>query len=554
MTDIADNKLPDESDPDTELLTSYLDGELDDAEIQAVEQRIASDSQFRLQMQSLQKTWDLLDALPVESADSSFTRTTMEMVVDDARGQLKASKGHGWKRPLKLFGLIALPIALFAGSFLLARSIQREDQLKLVEIDLPVIEKSDHYLAVDEDLDFLLSLHRSGLFSDESALYSDERDELVPDLSSEATPSSNAGSPATDKFARLEAMDAHQRDSLRRKREKFVKMTAEQQSSLRQFHEQINTHTKTKELRETLNDYFDWLGTLRSRDRAELADMSADDRLSAIAKTLINRARREFGRAGITQLPLQDARAVFDWYDAVVKGNEAEIRRLFGELVEKRNREKRRNLWKGRLNELRSRPLNQLVGVLVRVDQDRDVRYYRNSIKEILYVNIDRLVPKLSLEAAEILDSQTTNGKKELLLKWTEAANQTRSKVTIVQLQKFYEQLSTEQRDELDRMSFENWEGTLTRLYRETQLSRSSDTNDLSDVESVKSLLEESGLEVPEQSEDDLGISDDDMGMSIDLDTELNVEDLKMSPEIKLIVPDGLIDELSAEDDEDSLE
>ena len=544
MTDIADKNLPESNDADIELLTAYLDGELDETETQAVEQRIASDSKFRLQMQSLQKAWDLLDTLPIESADSSFTRTTMEMVVDDAMREVNARNGDAWKRPLKMLALVVVPIALFAGSFLVARQIQQENRQQLVEVDLPVIEKSDHYLAVDQDLDFLVSLHRSGLFSDESALYSAESNELAPDLLSEPTPESSAGVSPDDNFARLEAMDAQQRDLLRRKREKFEKMTSEQQASLSKFHELITSHEKTKELRETMRDYFDFLGSLRSRDQAELADMSAEDRLSQIAELLINRARREFGRAGITRLPLQDAQAVFDWYEEVIKNNEKEIRGLFKELVENRNMENRRVLMKDRLAELTNRPLNQLVGVLIRVDQNRSSRKYRDTIKKILHANMAQLHPKLSDEAAEILDSQTENGKKELLLKWTEAANQTRSKVTIVQLQKFYEQLSTEQRDELDRMSFENWEQTLTRLYRETQLSRSTDTSDLSDEQSMQSLWEASGLEVPDLSEGDLGISDDGLGMSLDLDTILNAEDLKMTPEIELIVPDGLLDDL----------
>lgn len=543
MTKLIDDNAPDENEQDIEQLTSYLDGELDDTETQAVERRIATDSKFRLQMQSLQKAWDLLDVLPSESADSSFTRTTMEMVVDDALSEIDARNGASWKRPLKILALIVLPIALCAGSFLIARQIQQENRQRLVEVDLPVIEKSDHYLAIDQDLDFLISLHRSGLFSDESALYSAERDELVPDLS-EPTSSIGAGVAPADNFARLEAMDAHQRDSLRRKREKFEKMSAEQQDSLRQFHEQINSHEKTKEYRETLNDYFDWLATLRSRDQAELADMPAKDRLPGIAQILVSRAKREFGRAGVTQLPIADASAVFDWYDQVVKNkkNEKEIRRLFTALVRKRNMDKRRVYLDDQLAKFTNRPVNQLVGVLIRVGDRDSVK----TIKTILYANVDQLRPNLSLEALEILDSQTTNGKQELLLKWTEAANQARSKVTIVQLQKFFEQLSTEQRDELDRMSFENWEQTLTRLYRETQLSRSTDTNDLSDEQSVQSLLEASGLE--DETEDDPGITEEDMGIPFELNTGLYEDDLKMTPEIELTVPDGLIDEMPNEE------
>jgi len=131
MTNIIDENTPDETDPDVELLTSYLDGELDDAETTAVEQRIASDATFRLQMQKLQKTWDLLESLPSESANPSFTKTTMEMVVDDAlteiRSRDRARNGAGWKRALKTLAVVVVPIVACAGSFLGARQIQRDN-------------------------------------------------------------------------------------------------------------------------------------------------------------------------------------------------------------------------------------------------------------------------------------------------------------------------------------------------------------------------------------------------------------------------------------------
>ena len=42
-------------------LTAYLDGELGNSETQQVEERLATDQQYRSIMQQLQKTWDVLD-------------------------------------------------------------------------------------------------------------------------------------------------------------------------------------------------------------------------------------------------------------------------------------------------------------------------------------------------------------------------------------------------------------------------------------------------------------------------------------------------------------
>lgn len=539
MTNSNDENASVGIDQDAELLTSYLDGELSDAETTAVEQRIASDTQFRLQMQKLQKTWDLLETLPPESANASFTKTTMELVVDDAVSEIRSRTGANWKRPLKIVAMIVAPVLLCAGSFLAARQIQHKNRQQLVEVDLPVIERFDHYLAIDQNLGFMEDLHDSGLFSDETALYSADRDELAPELWTGTTVSVSAGAAPPAPFARLEAMDADQRNSLRRKREKFERMPPQQQNELRQFHQQFSSHEKSKQLRETLSDYFDWLGTLSSRERAELADKPVEDRLSDIARTLIRRASQEFGRSGITQLPPEDAQAVFEWHEAVLKRNAKKIRSMYKDLVRKRYRKKGLKILDKPLSKLAQHPLNQLIGVLIPID--------REPVKQILYSEFDQLLPKLSEDAREILDSKTTNGQQELLLNWTEAANQTRSKVTIVQLQKFYEQLSSDQRDALDEMSFENWEQTLTRLYRQKQLSRSTDTDDLSDERSVQSLAEESGLEVPDQPEDEIGITIQDMGIPLNLETGLNLDGLNLEDLFgtgqQSVAPDESVDE-----------
>jgi len=70
-----------QAEKDSELLTAYLDGELSESETIAVEKRLATDSEFRSQMQELQNAWDMLDALPLVRPDSAFVRTTVEMAI-----------------------------------------------------------------------------------------------------------------------------------------------------------------------------------------------------------------------------------------------------------------------------------------------------------------------------------------------------------------------------------------------------------------------------------------------------------------------------------------
>ncbi len=82
-----------------EELTAYLDGELDAAAAQRVEQRLNSDADYRAEMQSLQQTWELFDQIPAGQSNASFTQSTMEMVVDEAVKLVHKKKRKWWIWP-----------------------------------------------------------------------------------------------------------------------------------------------------------------------------------------------------------------------------------------------------------------------------------------------------------------------------------------------------------------------------------------------------------------------------------------------------------------------
>ncbi len=65
---------------DTELLTAYLDNELNASERAALERRLVDDEALRLELRELRRTWDLLDAWPEITVSRDFTTTTMKMI------------------------------------------------------------------------------------------------------------------------------------------------------------------------------------------------------------------------------------------------------------------------------------------------------------------------------------------------------------------------------------------------------------------------------------------------------------------------------------------
>ena len=66
---------------DEETLVAYLDGELSEAEIIEVEKRLTTCEKFRKQLNGLERTWDMLDALPaVEPTAVSYTHLTLPTI------------------------------------------------------------------------------------------------------------------------------------------------------------------------------------------------------------------------------------------------------------------------------------------------------------------------------------------------------------------------------------------------------------------------------------------------------------------------------------------
>ena len=136
-----------------EELTAYLDGELDAADAQRVEQRLGTDPEYRAELQALQKTWDLFDAFPAGEANASFTQTTMEMIVGDAIKQVRTKNRKWWAWPLRLCVFVTVPLLLFGLGYGVTRYVQLEPERQLVG-NLSLIENIDFYNKVDRDIEF----------------------------------------------------------------------------------------------------------------------------------------------------------------------------------------------------------------------------------------------------------------------------------------------------------------------------------------------------------------------------------------------------------------
>lgn len=149
-----------------EELVAYLDGELDDVGTQQVERRLASDPAVREEIHQLERAWDLLDDLPREEADESFTQSTVEMVALQAEEALEAELARRPRRKVVQWLLAAacLGLAGFLGAFAAGWTIPHPDDALLR--DLPALQRLDQLQQAD-NVEFLRTLRDEGRFLNE---------------------------------------------------------------------------------------------------------------------------------------------------------------------------------------------------------------------------------------------------------------------------------------------------------------------------------------------------------------------------------------------------
>lgn len=149
-----------EIDEDDEMLVAYLDGELSRAERDTIENRLVADENLRLRLQSLQRSWDLLDWLPTLLVDEHSVETTMQFVVADltrsgSSGSVKRLVSHpavpsGKSHPMhwswwgQVLLLMGIPLAVAAFMYSLVRW-QQDRELRMQVADFPVALDMDAY-------------------------------------------------------------------------------------------------------------------------------------------------------------------------------------------------------------------------------------------------------------------------------------------------------------------------------------------------------------------------------------------------------------------------
>lgn len=248
--------------PSDDDLVAYLDGELDDAAARKIEEKVTADAATRTKIQSLRKTYDLLDYLPKSEPSADFATKTITQIqklpfrsFEVPRARLTNRNGI-WT---SLAACSAIAMGLVAG--MLSRPSTPAAEPLTPDL-LPVLARLPLYTGVD-DLEFLRKLDRPDLFGSDP-------DEIPP-----APVRLDRSIPAELQGKRFEAF----RSLVPNRRQEIVTLD-------RQIRELPDA--ERDRIGGVLEDYAVWLDRLPDPLRTEvLSAPGRDERLTAVETVLI---------------------------------------------------------------------------------------------------------------------------------------------------------------------------------------------------------------------------------------------------------------------------
>jgi anti-sigma factor RsiW len=104
-------------------LVAYIDGELTDAESRAIATKLTQSATARREVESLKKTWDLLEYLPRPAASAEFSQGTLTAIqgTEAQAGAWARDAGSWLQRAASSLIVLAAAAALALTGFAVAR-------------------------------------------------------------------------------------------------------------------------------------------------------------------------------------------------------------------------------------------------------------------------------------------------------------------------------------------------------------------------------------------------------------------------------------------------
>lgn len=265
---------------------------------------------------------------------------------------------------------------------------------------------------------------------------------------------------------RLEQMRANgqfdELDQLRRKQERFGNLPPEEQQRIRELHASIASRPDADRLYGVLHRYNEWLKTLTSEQRAELDGLPIDRRIARIKELQQQQEIRNFGLLGDSKLSPEDYPRLLAWLEGFVRRHAQEI---VGSLPPE---------YQTRFRQIEDprKQTQMLMIVMARRRPGQTGQLSPQPTRE----DVKLLLESLSDEAKTVFESAPDTRRKTVLVqRWVQAAviAKMAPAVSADQLKTFFDQeLTKEEREELDRLPPEHRERQLRQKYYARQIRR----------------------------------------------------------------------------------
>jgi len=251
-------------------LVAYLDGELNERDMQELDEVLVQQPDARANVEQLRQTWDLLDVLPRPAVTEEFsaqTLATMQVIRDE-----EPPPPSPWPRRglLAIVWALVLSVSGVAG-VLLADRWQPDPTHKLIA-QLSVVERLETYREIG-DLEFIKALAETERFPRDSEL-----DEPIARNSILLTAIPEE---PHERWTYIADLPSDRRKQLTKNRENFSALAAARQAELIQLDVEI---AGSPSLTGVAADFHGWLRTLRpwQRDEIRKTTTGASDKIALV--------------------------------------------------------------------------------------------------------------------------------------------------------------------------------------------------------------------------------------------------------------------------------
>ena len=259
----------------------------------------------------------------------------------------------------------------------------------------------------------------------------------------------------------LEGLSESEKAELAGKRERFERLSSEEQQRYREFHAQLENHPESVRLTRILMNYDAFLQSLTSIERAKLADLPLDEKIAEVQSLKFKQDWQAFNRLAEQSLTSKDFELLFNWIGQVALDHEAELQVAFyAERPEfdtdrlPKTKTDRMRFWSGFI-------IGQLGEDTLKIPSDEELIALGN---------------RLSPSAQKLLDQEEGRQEKLKMVRgWLFVGwmSMRRNTISEAELERFFnEKLTEEDRQTLDQKSPEDRINMLREMYMRRRMNR----------------------------------------------------------------------------------